>query len=87
MKKAWYKIKSLIHSNATHRKGFRLAEVKPPFILAQALEEFGELMESPDDPVEMADLLGVLIHYSIKQGWTLELLESYLIEKLDMRFS
>lgn len=86
MRKAWNKVQSLIKANAQHRKGFRLQEVKLPFILSQAQFEFDELKEQPDDPTEMADLLGVLFHYSIKQGWTIEFLESLLIEKLDLRF-
>ena len=87
MRRAWKKIESLIRANARHRKGFRLQEVEFPFVLDQAAEEFRELMAAPDDPQEMADLLGVLIHYSIKQGWTIEVLESYLIEKLNERFT
>lgn len=87
MKKAWDKIQKLIDSNARHRKGFRLQEVSLPFILSQSQDEMDELKDAPDDPSEMADLIGVLIHYSIKQGWSLEFLESLLIEKLDLRFS
>ena len=86
MKRAWRKVESLIRNNAQHRKGFRLQDVKPPFILEQAQGEFNELRDAPDDPTEMADLLGVLIHYSIKQGWTMELLESYMLEKFAIRF-
>ena len=87
MKKAWKKVQILISSNARHRKGFRLQEVQLPFVLSQAQAEMDELKDAPDDPEEMADLIGVLIHYSIKQGWTLELLEILLIEKLNVRFS
>lgn len=87
MKRAWKKIERLIAQNAEHRKGFRLASVQREFVLLQAGEEFQELVESPDDPYEMADLLGVLIHYAIKQGWTMEFLESLLIEKLGKRFT
>ena len=86
MKKSWKKIESMIKEGYVHRKGFILHEVKPPFILGQAIEEFRELIESPDDPWEMADLFGVLIHYCLKQNWSMELIESYLNEKLDLRF-
>lgn len=87
MRKVWSKIELLIKANALHSRGFRLGEVELPFVLSQAEDEFRELKDAPDDPSEMADLLGVLIHYSIKQGWTMEALESYLSEKLDLRFS
>jgi hypothetical protein len=86
MKKSWNKIKRMIAEGYVHRKGFNLKDVKPRFILQQAEEEFNELKAEPDNPEEMADLLGVLIHYSIKQGWTMEVLENYLMEKLDLRF-
>ena len=86
MRKVWNKIDRLIKANARHRRGFRLQEVDLPFVLSQVEAELQELKDAPDDPSEMADLLGVLIHYSIKQGWSMELLESYLSEKLDLRF-
>lgn len=87
MKRAWHKVEVLIRNNAQHRRGFRLQEIAIPFVLEQAQLEMNELQHAPDDPAEMADLIGVLIHYSIKQGWTPELLESLLIEKLNIRFS
>lgn len=87
MRKAFKKIRELISLKAVHRKGFTIAEVRPVFILGQAMEEFRELLKAPDDPVEMADLLGVLFHYCIKQGWSEELIESYMLEKFALRFS
>lgn len=87
MKRAWKAIQRLVEKNAKHRKGFRLQEVTLPFILEQALAELKELQEQPDDPVEMADLLGVLLHYAVKQGWPIELLESYMLEKFKKRFT
>lgn len=77
----------MIAGNFRHRKGFRLKDVDLDFVLSQAVEEFQELRDSPDDPSEMADLFGVLIHYCIKQGWTPELIESLLVEKLNLRFT
>ena len=88
MRKAWNKIGRMIKDGRyVHRKGFRLSDVELPFVLSQAQDEMDELRQDPDDPEEMADLIGVLIHYCIKQGWTMELIEKYLIEKLDLRFS
>jgi hypothetical protein len=87
VKRAFKKIKSLIDKNAQHRKGFRLQEVDLELVLQHARDELDELADAPDDPTEMADLFSVLIHYSIKQGWTVEFLESLLIEKLNSRFS
>ena len=87
MKKAWKKIEDLIAKNARHRKGFHLGEVRPQFILGQMLEELKELWDDPNDPNEIADLLGILIHYSIKKGWTMEKIEKCLLDKLDLRFT
>lgn len=86
MKVAWGKIERMIRAGYVHRKGFSLADVAPPFILDQAADEFTELKNAPDDPQEMADLFGVLIHYCIKQGWTIDLIQRLLVEKLDLRF-
>ncbi len=88
MKRSWSKIERMIKDGGyIHRKGFRLSEVRPPFILDQAKAEMQELSDAPDDPEEMADLFGVLIHYCIKQGWPMDLIESYLSKKLDLRFT
>lgn len=87
MRKAWRKIERMIDDGRyIHRKGFSLTAVPLSFVLDQARDEMTELVDAPDDPEEMADLIGVLIHYCVKQGWSMELIEKYLIEKLDLRF-
>lgn len=87
MKRAWSKTESLITSNAKHRKGWRTQEMDLPYLLKHATEELQELVDAPDDPTEMADLLAILFHYAIKQGWTMQFLESLMIEKMNLRFS
>lgn len=84
---AWTEIERLIRVQAVHRKGFNLAEVRPPFIIGQALEEMKELMASPDDPEELADLLGVLFHLAIKQGWSMSKIELLMLDKFARRFT
>ncbi len=86
MQKAWDEIAKLVAANAVHRKGFTLGQVSDEFILAGAQSELDELKQTPNDPVELSDLLGVLFHYAIKKGWPLALLESCLLEKLAIRF-
>lgn len=87
MKRVWKKIERMIKANVKHkRKNFRLGDAGINTVLAHAIEEFKELSFAPDDPAEMADLLGILIHYCIKQGWTIEFVEAKIIEKLDLRF-
>jgi hypothetical protein len=84
---AWKKIERMFGEKWEHkRKGFTLGEVDLAFIRSHALEEFQELDKSPDNPYEMADLFGVLIHYCIKQKWPMKFLETLLIEKLNIRF-
>lgn len=87
MQKAWRKIEDMIAANMEHnRKHFRLGDVNPVFVLGQAVGEMKELMDAPDDRDEMADLLGILIHYCIKQGWSMDDIEQAIIDKLDKRF-
>lgn len=84
---AWKKIDRMIKEGYVHnRKHFELDKVKLPFLIGQAVAELKELMDAPDDPQEMADLLGILIHYCIKQGWTREFMQKLIIEKLNLRF-
>ena len=87
MKDVWKFIEELIAANAQHRKGFRLQRVASSFVLAQAIEEMNELCNAPDDIEELGDLFGVLIHYAIKKGWTIQQLEAAMFRKLKQRFS
>ena len=88
MKTIWNRIQELIAARAIHnRKNFDLAEVRPQFIMGQAVAEFGELIQEPDDPEELGDVLSILLHYAIKKGWTLEDLEQRMLRKLDARFT
>lgn len=87
MTNAWNEICRLIDVRAVHRQGFVLADVRPIFILGQAQGELDELKRDPQDPVELADLLGVLFHYAIKQGWTMEQLERLMLDKFKKRFT
>lgn len=86
MKLAWETVARLIEMDAVHRRGFTLKSVGPAFVLRQAEAEMSELIAAPNDPMELADLLGVLIHYAQKQGWTEEQLERLMLEKFRERF-
>lgn len=86
MKKVWDKVERMIRENWQHRSGFKLGEVELPFILTHAQDELDELWAAPDDEQEMADLLATLIHYCIKQGWTMAFMQATIIDKLNMRF-
>lgn len=87
MNRAWRKIDTLVGLNAKHkRKHFKLGEVSPSFILKQAVDELEELIASPIDPYEMADLLAILFHYCIMRGWSMASVENKIIAKLKVRF-
>ena len=87
MRAAWKKTEKLLKENARHRKGFRLQEVSLEFVLDQLRDELDELVAAKDDPTEMADILCIAFHYCIKQGWTIEFMQSLIIEKLNKRFT
>lgn len=87
MPTAWKEIERLISVNAAHRKGFNIGDVGTTFILWQAKDEFNELFNDRTNPEELADLLGVLYHYAIKSGWTLQQLEALMLAKFKQRFT
>ena len=87
MKFAVLAIEDLVEKNAKHRKGYRINEQSDSFILNRAIEEIKELMEEPDDAMEMGDIFGILIHYCIRKEWTLNEIEELILDKLPERFS
>lgn len=98
LKDVWREVERLIRVNADHRKGFRTADVKPEFIIDQAEKEFKELKDEMDRyvlcmvgsdrdvAIELGDLIGVLIHFAIKMGYTEESLSLLILDKFKKRF-
>jgi hypothetical protein len=87
MQLAWEEVKRLIRVNARHRSGILMGNVDPDIIINHAFDELRELVLARDDPQELADLFGVLIHYAIRQGWTESQLEQLMLEKFKERFT
>lgn len=87
MHAAYRKIQLLAATGAKHRSGFQLAKVTDQFIIQGAINELNELAAAPDDPTELADVFGCLLHYAVKKGWSPERLENNLLKKLDVRFA
>jgi hypothetical protein len=87
MQRAWAEVERLIRANARHRGGVFMGNVPDDTILDHAEGELEELTWAPNDPSELADLLGVLIHYAVKHGWTMEQLEGLMLEKFKARFT
>lgn len=86
MQRAWSEIARLVRVDAQHRKGFRLSEITPAFILDQTQGELDELKAAPHDPEELADVLGCLFHYAFRMGWTPGQLEDLMLAKFAARF-
>lgn len=90
--KAFDKIKELMARNATHRKGFRIADQTPLFHLKYAAGEMLELAEArwseteDNELHEFADVMNCMQLYAIKRGWTEDQVEAAQIEKLETRF-
>jgi len=87
MKAAWQEVERLIKVNARHRSGVQMGQVDNYTILRHAWSELSELNANPSDPGELADLLGVLIHYAVKHGWTEDGLEQLMLHKFKERFT
>lgn len=87
MKLAVAAIKLLIHHNAKHRRGYRINDQLDDFVLGRAIQEIEELRDSPNDIMEMADAMSILIHYCIRKGWTEEQIEENILIKLEERFN
>lgn len=82
-------VERLIRVDAHHRKGFRISEATPDFIFGQAAEEFFELENAEGEVEELhefGDLIGVLVHYAIKRGWTEEQVTAVILDKFKQRF-
>ena len=86
MQKAMRAVGLLIAVKANHRLGFVVGEVEPAFILERAAAELQELVAEPNDPDELADLFGILLHYAIKKGWSLDDIERRMLDKFRRRF-
>jgi hypothetical protein len=81
------RIESLVRNNAKHRRGFRLQEINDQFVLKQTAFELIELIQEPDNPQEMADVFGCLIHYCVRKNWSFDEIERLLFAKLKERFT
>lgn len=89
MNRAFAEIAGLVNRNAKHRKGFRLKEIPDDQPIRHAIIECTELLEAETDEdalFELADVFGYLIHYAVKKGWTVDQIDSAVVEKLNARF-
>jgi hypothetical protein len=87
MRLSWEEIKRLTEANAPHlKKGWRLGDITTETELKDAAGEIVELAHSPDDIDELADVLGCLIGYAVKKGWSCSDVETALMRKLSQRF-
>lgn len=88
-------IKILVNHNALHRSNFKLLDLSLEDILEHIQQELNELKDSRSEyngrvyysTLEVADLINCLLHFVMRDGITLEQLESQCIYKLMLRFS
>lgn len=83
---AWGELVCLEHSQAEHIKGFRLGTYPDEDILRYSILEHYELIQEPDDEMEMADIMLCLLAYCERKKWTPEKLGCAMREKLRARF-
>lgn len=87
MQRIWDEVAAYVAANAHNpRKGYRLGELTDEEVLSYAALEMFELTGSPDDVDELADLLGCLVHYAQRKGWSPARVEEALVRKLALRF-
>lgn len=87
MKEAWSEIVRLVGEDAFHiKKKIHLSDITDERILTHAHLELYELADDMGNVYELADALGCLIHYAVRQGWSMEFLEKALLSKLKERF-
>ena len=90
MKRAWELIELAERVGARHkRKGYALNEASVQTMFCHAREELDELEESVDqnspDIKELGDALSCLIHFAVRQGWTMEQVGEAMVMKLLLR--
>lgn len=94
MKKIIAEATAIIAANALHRKGVRAQEVSREYTFNHLHGEVVELYEAlrRPDPVdeqkdEMGDILGLLSHIFVREGWNFAEIEACGIVKLRSRWS
>lgn len=84
--KAWGELCALESAHAEHVKGFRLGTYPDHELLRYTILEIYELMQSPGEIDEMADILLCLAAYCKRHDWTPDQLGAAMRKKLRSRF-
>ncbi len=85
-------VERLVASRAVHRSGFVVADVEPEFVFSNLLKECQELHMELDigtretTRLEVADVLGVVLHLALKLGMSEGDLSDAVLAKFKERF-
>jgi predicted house-cleaning noncanonical NTP pyrophosphatase (MazG superfamily) len=84
----WQMINVLILQNAWHiKKNKQIRDFTDEEMLEHLQDEVAELAKAPKDINEAADILVILYHLAIRNGWTLKDLSDAAQKKIVQRFS
>ena len=85
----WELIKRMDTEKYRHRQGFLLRDASAQMMLDHARDEITELEETlaAPDVEELADVFGCLIHFAVRQGWSMADVAKALEEKLKARLT
>ncbi len=87
MKELLETITKLHNKNAVHgKRNTKLQDYSLTDILKHAGEELIELASDQYDRKEFSDLMCCLLHYMVKQNWTMDEIESISLTKLEEIF-
>ena len=92
LSEAWKKVETAVKENHFHiKRKKRLSEYDIRDIFMRATEELGELSQAMtrdgNEMEEMADLFAVLMHLSMRLGFTEKQLSDMIAEKLNKRLA
>ena len=86
MKKAWQEIARCVSQGGVHAKsGWKLSETTDEQRLQHLMDEVKELMDAPDDILEMADVAAILFHHVQARGFSMKRFEDAILFKLKKR--
>ena len=85
MRKAWQEVARCVSDGVHVKSGWKLSETTNEQRLRHLMDEVKELMDAPDDILEMADIAAILFHHVQARGFTMKQLEDAIIFKLKKR--
>ena len=85
MKKAWDEVARCVSDGVHVKSGWKLSDTTNEQRLKHLMDEVKELMDAPDDILEMADVAAILFHHVQARGFSMKRLEDAILFKLKKR--